>query len=77
MPDPEFEQLVRLVVDVCGENALENAIARALWNVPRRPLDPTLRDFVPAGRRDCAVQIDESVLREAMKTELRRLLRPQ
>jgi len=75
MPDAEFEQLLQLVVDLWGANALETAIARVLWSVPRRRLDATLRGFVPAGRRDHAVQIDESILREAMKNELRRLVR--
>ena len=76
MSDREFDQLVSLVVEVCGENAIEQAMARALWQVAHRPVDVTLRHFVPPGRRDRAVQIDASMLREAMTNELRLLLRP-
>jgi hypothetical protein len=77
MFDREFDQLVSLVVQVCGETALESAMARALRSVPHQPVDETLRHLIPSDRRDRAVQIDASMLREAMTSELRRLLRPQ
>lgn len=77
MSDHEFDQLVSLVIEVCGEHAVEDAMTRALSNVARRPVDPTLRHLIPRHCRHLAVQIDASMLREAVTNELRHLLRPQ
>ncbi|HJZ74117.1 MAG TPA: hypothetical protein VKE51_20395 [Vicinamibacterales bacterium] len=76
MSEREFDRLVTLVVEVFGENQLERAMARALWNVAHRPVDSTLRHLIPAGQRDRAVQIDAAMLRDAVTNELRLLVRP-
>ncbi|HMF98740.1 MAG TPA: hypothetical protein VKE96_30780 [Vicinamibacterales bacterium] len=76
MSDGEFDRLVALVVEVHGECELERAMARALWNVAHRPVDPRLRDLIPPSRRGSAVQTDASLLREAVTSELRLLVRP-
>ncbi|HJZ76489.1 MAG TPA: hypothetical protein VKE51_32360 [Vicinamibacterales bacterium] len=76
MSDPEFEQLVTLVVEICGENALDHAMARALCHVAQRPVEARLRPFLPRRHRDTAVQIDASTLRDAVAIELRHLVRP-
>ena len=76
MSDREFDRLVALVVEVHGEYELERAMARALWNVAHHPVDPILRDLIPPGRRASAVQTDASLLREAVISELRMLVRP-
>src|SRR5262245_16812091 len=74
--DREFDRLVTLVVEVYGESELERAMARALWNVAHRPVDPTLRHLIPPSRRGSAVQTDASMLRDAVTSELRLLVRP-
>jgi hypothetical protein len=76
MSDPEFDQLVSLVVAVCGEHALDTAMERALRRIECRPVDATLRHLIPPGSLDRAVQIDQRVLREAVTREIRLLLRP-
>jgi len=76
MSDRDFEQLVSLVVEVCGEQALELAMARALWQVAHRPVDARLRHLLPASHRETAVQIDALSLQEAVAIELRHLVRP-
>ena len=76
MSDQEFDQLVSLVVEVCGEHALDTAMERALGKIACRPVDATLRYLIPPGSRGRAVQIDQSMLREAMTSEMRLLLRP-
>jgi hypothetical protein len=75
MSDPEFDQLVSLVVEVCGEQALDTAMERALGKIECRPVDATLRHLIPPGSLDRAVQIDRSMLRDAMTSEMRLLLR--
>jgi hypothetical protein len=77
MSNREFDHLVSLVIEVFGEHALERAMARALWNVAHRPIDPALRHLIPRSHRNRAVQVDASMLREAVAIELRLLLRPQ
>ena len=51
-------------------------MGRALWSVARRPVDPAFRDLIPPTRRGSAVQTDASLLREAVTSELRLLVRP-
>jgi hypothetical protein len=76
MSNREFDQLVTLVIEVFGENAVEQAMARALWHAAHRPVDARLKHLIPPGHRDTAVQIDGSTLREAVAIELRHLVRP-
>jgi hypothetical protein len=74
--EQELDELVMLVIDVCGEWALGAALARALEDLPYCPLDPSLRHLVPESSRARAVSVDPVVLRERLADQLRRLVRP-